>query len=120
MQVGGPIDADAQVNVVVADEGAPRLVEQRGVGLERLVNRHARAVVPRQQARGLLVKRQGHDRRLARVPEQGERLAGQAAGEDPLEGAPQGFEGHAPGGLPIRPVNLDREGGCMTLARRPR
>jgi hypothetical protein len=68
---------------VAEEEVVPATVDEGGVGLERVVHPHAAAVGPTQQRQGLLVEVDRHHQRFAGMPEQGERRAGQAAGEDP-------------------------------------
>src|SRR5262249_57243838 len=61
-------------------------------------------VVPAEQVGRRLVEGDGQDERLAGVPEQGERFAGQAAAEDPAEGLVQRVRRHPPGGLTVGEV----------------
>ena len=85
VQESGAVDADADVDAAAADELAPCIVHQGGVGLKGLRHLEPAGVVPFQQGGGLFVERRGQDHRLAGVPQEREGFADQAAGEDPVK-----------------------------------
>ena len=107
----GSIDADPDLDAATADKFTPRLVHQSGVGLERLGHLEPADVAALQREGGLLVECCGQNHRLAGMPQQRERLAYQAGGEDPIEGLLQRLGRHLPlvgavGEITIRAVEI--------------
>jgi hypothetical protein len=67
VQLPRPVDGDPHQKPIPGQELAPRVVQQRPVGLERIVDGLA-AGVPLLQGHGLLVEGEPHERGLAALP----------------------------------------------------
>jgi len=100
VNLGRPVEAEADEEPVFAQEARPVLVDQRAVGLECVLDRPAAAVALLQFERAL-VEGNAEQRRLAALPGEQYRLPGRRGG-DRL--AHIGFEyrvRHAPGGAGV-------------------
>ena len=76
VQLARPVDAEADQEVVLLEEGAPGVVEQDAVGLEGLLNRLPGLAVFFDEFDGALEEFELHQRRLAALP--GDRHFGRA------------------------------------------
>src|SRR5271165_3708169 len=71
VQLARPVDAEAHQKIVLLEEGAPGVVEQEPVGLERLLHRLAGLSVLLDQFDRALEEFELHQRRLAPLPGDG-------------------------------------------------
>ena len=82
MQFARPVDAETHEEVVLLEEGAPGVVKEKAVGLERLLNRLTGPLVFFDELDRALEKLDLHQRRLAALP--GDRHFGGAMGFEEL------------------------------------
>ena len=85
MEEGRPVEADADPHGVRLDEVAPRLRDQRAIGLEGMVDGQAASVVRVDDRQGTLVERDRQDQGFPGMPDDGEAMLHKAAGKDTLE-----------------------------------
>ena len=98
------IDADAHLDSMALEQVAPGIVDQGGVGLDRVRDPTVGPDGRCDGGDGLVVIRHRHDQRLAGMPHHGERLAQQAVFTQSGGGALGCGQAHACGGLAIRQV----------------
>src|SRR5271165_1162309 len=85
VEKGRPVEADADPHGVRLDELAPRLRDQRAIGLEGMVDGQAARVVRVDYRQRTLVKRDRQDQGFPSMPYDGEAMLDKAAGENALE-----------------------------------
>ncbi|MGD0042950.1 MAG: hypothetical protein ABSE84_21520 [Isosphaeraceae bacterium] len=103
VEEGRPVEADADPHGVRLDEVAPRLRDQRAIGLEGMVDGQAARVVRVDDRQGTLVERDRQDQGFPGMPDDGEAMLHKAAGKDALEDGVQHLGRHPLLRLPGRP-----------------
>ena len=107
VEEGRPVEADADPHGVRLDEVAPRLRDQRAIGLEGMVNGQAARVVRVDDRQGTLVERDRQDQGFPGMPDNGEAMFHKAAGKDALEDGVQHLGRHPLLRLPGRQVAVE-------------
>jgi len=104
VQTRRAIDADADAHGVALEQRAPGIVDQRGVGLDRVRDVAGRAEHVLQHGHRPVVERDRHRERLAGMPDHGEFGAGQAVVAQALGSALHRGEAHARRGIALGQV----------------
>nr|WP_262403635.1 hypothetical protein [Actinomadura sp. CNU-125] len=111
----GPVHADADADPVPPDELHPAVAHQRRVRLESVADVAAVPVGRLGGDRERVLVEAGRDRqRLAEVPEEGDRILDELAGQDAVEGRPLHLGGHARADAPFGEIAV----GTVDVAER--
>src|SRR5271155_3128546 len=104
MKKRGAIDADTDVDAVRFEKLAPPIVDQHAVGLERMPDTQAAGIMRAGYFNRPFVVCHRQNRRLARVPHNGETLFNDSAGKYELKNPLQRGVGHATFRIAVREV----------------
>jgi hypothetical protein len=86
MNMSWPIQADTDLYIVPLDKIAPLLIDQSAVGLEGMNNPHTPYVALLSYTKSVLVERDGENKRLASMPDDGDRIGKPGPGKKKFKG----------------------------------
>jgi len=101
VQPGGAVDADTDPNAVPLEQLAPFIVDQRGIGLDRMRDLAGGAEHLAHHRDRLVVERRRHRQRFTGMPNNRELGADQSVVAQPLGRAAHGRDAHARRGVAL-------------------
>jgi len=82
-----PVQAHTNPYLMMPDKVAPLLIDQRAIGLEAMNNAHTLRIALLSCTKSILIERYGQNERLARMPDDGDRIGKLRFAEKPFKGA---------------------------------